>query len=177
MFFFFSNIFANLNYLLFFVKLWCSTHRFQTITMESSICLLDLRKGTTYYICIANKGNALFWKCANWVTSLTLPLLNNANAAQFFHLSPRVEAVGTKTIQLTWPPPAIRKPSPLTPPIGYLLLVYNEGTCVDAFQTIIPWVIVLRLNVKLKWFIHVQCSETAKYSMATDIAKYNITLN
>ncbi|KAL7056011.1 hypothetical protein AAHC03_020992 [Spirometra sp. Aus1] len=123
------------------ILLYNSTHMKQLVQEQSPLLLSNLRRGTTYHVCIRPYSQSPQSTCKSWTTMMLPPDLVDENAHQLFKLSPSVEGQGKSWVQLSWPPPSIRGPHLLPPPEGYLVIVSRRGysTPDHVYQLLIPW--------------------------------------
>ncbi|KAM7534626.1 hypothetical protein Aperf_G00000112642 [Anoplocephala perfoliata] len=96
-------------------------------------CLDGLTPGSTYQLCVALEDCQNSWKCKSFTT-----FEKNYAKTSLWELPVHVESSDSDWIQLSWPPPKIKRPA--TPPIGYIILVRTVENCLEKalyFQA--PW--------------------------------------
>uniref|UniRef100_A0A0X3NN65 Protein-tyrosine-phosphatase n=1 Tax=Schistocephalus solidus TaxID=70667 RepID=A0A0X3NN65_SCHSO len=123
------------------ILVYNSTHMRHLVQEKSPLLLSNLRKGTTYFVCIRANAPSSQSKCKSWTTMMLPPPLVDENASQLFKLWPRMEGEGKTWVQLSWAPPSIRGPHLLPPPEGYLVIVSRPYHQIPdhVYQLLIPW--------------------------------------
>ena len=106
-----------------------------TLEVGLDFYLDGLSPGTTYYFCVASDDCQNDWNCGAFSTLEDVP----SRQATLYKMDVFVEGSGTNWIQLSWPPPKVRRPA--TPPIGYVIcLTAREYAMKRIIFLSAPWV-------------------------------------
>ncbi|EUB60289.1 Receptor-type tyrosine-protein phosphatase alpha [Echinococcus granulosus] len=89
---------------------------------QTSFCLDRLSPATTYLLCLASHECQNDWNCEAFTT-----LQATSQDTPPYAMDVYVEWTDSKWVQLSWPPPKIRRPA--TPPIGYVISVRRDENC------------------------------------------------
>ncbi|CDI98041.1 protein tyrosine phosphatase receptor type [Echinococcus multilocularis] len=89
---------------------------------QTSFCLDRLSPATTYLLCLASHECQNDWNCEAFTT-----LQATSQDMPPYAMDVYAEWTDSKWVQLSWPPPKIRRPA--SPPIGYVISVRRDENC------------------------------------------------
>lgn len=117
---------------------------------RKSFCLDRLTPGSTYQLCVAPEDCQNSWNCKSFTTFET-----NSAHKSLYELTVNIEGRDSDWIQLSWPPPKLRRPA--TPPFGYIILVRSAENCLEKvihFQA--PWVRIASAEINCMMPLHLR---------------------
>ncbi|VUZ42730.1 unnamed protein product, partial [Hymenolepis diminuta] len=104
------------------------------LAIQNTFCVDKMTPGSTYQLCVAPEDCQNSWSCKSFTT-----FVKESSSPSLYDLNVTTEGKDHNWIQLSWPPPKIKRP--LSPPVGYIVLVTNPESCLEKtvyYQA--PWV-------------------------------------